>query len=508
MRTTKTQRVLQLARQKGFGIDAMKLLEYILGFGKGSLILRRYVLQNAPDMVRHLFAGNWTMYHAAMKELTEARFIAVKGMDLVILALDDTHYYMLRSSRPQRAYHKKELAGQQQLSALLHKVIARADQAKFKSVTGWDRVQGVKLPVSMEGILTGKPVTPEETQGKTLAEIEKVNRQRELTKEMLRFLCGLAALCNPQGVVYDFHMPHLVWQLRQLFEDGTVAETTCRDVYGKLLEKEVVSEFIHPVSGARCVRIEGYGEGFGPGKRYIVVPYAVFKKDFKRMEVAAIRWAFSLFFQLNNGENGRRQASEKERKNKTLNFLLFSSQPGNEDKLQRLEYYRLWLKKRCKSEFLALLFGNGKKPGLSGIFAITVYPNGCVAVKIREEYYITKDALCRAEKLYNAGVRYARRRNTVGRALEQAGVVANEGEKDIITRLMKRTGTKMVHRVIAHLGSQMSAKARNGWDAPSNLPGLLCSIYKKLQGFRRACVESGIQRILEEQREAVAWISG
>ncbi len=291
MRISKRQRILNLAVQKGFSGLIVNMLSAMLEFAGDKGTIYRYVLKLQDDIVSEIFNGDYTEYISAYKVLLKGRFIELRGVDLYILAWNREHLSCLIFNQPCRKYSKNTVMGQKTIDDILNRPPGisspKEDTSCGRLKINWERIRGVRVPRSMCDLFSGK----------------LDDNEFSYSKEKIRYLLRLIHIADTNNRIYDFNTKYCCDVIRDVFEAGTVACSTCYYAHGKLLKEGTIREY--DTDRGKCVVIEGYEEGFREG--YIVVSCFVFKKVFKNLETAAVKVAFDTLYKLNNGDDGKDQ---------------------------------------------------------------------------------------------------------------------------------------------------------------------------------------------------------
>lgn len=505
MRLSRKQRIINYCTEKGFTENAKKLLAAILDITDNGII-DGYALKYHERIIREVFDGEARYYYDGYRELASNKIVEIKGIHLVILAWDYNHLFALKSNLPRRKYTKDPVKGQLQLDGMIRKnkkalELPDNTEDKLNITCNWQKLMGVIIPRSLAPYLTGR------TYSKNPDTIDNMVRNidaMDLDKEEIRRYIALIAQCI-DGDIHYYHQAHSIRLMKELFGDATVSESTCYDVDKKLLEKGLISIF-DDGEGYKRLRINGYKDGFGKGKNYVAVPYAVFQEDFKLLEIGAIKIFFDFIFALNNGENDGRKFSA----GKQIRRKIFSTPYDTQEDRKKCKWLQAWLRRRCNDEVSELLLGCKRGSGLRQFFYIDAESdkqNGIVYIRIHERYFVSK-GLKEFTQGFDPIVRFKRKAELIKQLLGK--VSFQYTEKDLRDFIMVfRTATKRIIEILLRtLDIDIRNRQQRRWKSIESKGGYLREMYRKYLSGDRVLIFSRIEEINESYKAALEQLSG
>lgn len=504
MRLSRKQRIINYCMEKGFTENAMKLLNAILEITDNGII-DGYALKYHERVIREAFKGESGHYFNAYRELAGSKIIEIKGIHLVILAWDYNHLFALNSNLPRRKYAKDPIRGQLQLDGMIrknerkHELLDKAED-KLNITCNWQKLMGVIIPRSLAPYLTGRSYSKNPD---TIDNMIRNNDAMDLDKEEIRRYIALIAQCV-DGDIHYYHQAHSIRLMKELFGDATVSESTCYDVDRKLLEKGLISIF-DDGEGYKRLRINGYKDGFGKGKNYVAVPYAVFQEDFKLLEIGAIKMFFDFIFGLNNGENdGRKIGAGKQIRRK-----IFSTPYDTQEDKKKCKWLQAWLRRRCNDEVSELLLGCKRGSGLRQFFYIDAESdkkNGIVNIRIRERYFVSK-GLKEFTQGFDPLIRFRRKAELIKQLLGNASFQYTEKDlRDFV--MVFRTATRRIIEILLRtLDIDIRNRQQRRWKQIESKGGYLREMYRKYLAGDRVLIFSRIEEINESYKAALEQLS-
>lgn len=467
MRTTKNQRILNLAVQKNLSIPVIHMLSFLLNHHENGII-KDYILSFQESLVKEVFANSYTRYLDSYKILNEEKFIESRGLSLHLLVWNYEHLNCIILNRPKRKYSITPAIERQgfidSFNRINNLINHTNEDNKLKSVNiNWDKIKGLRLPRSMEKLFSGK--------------LE--DRKFNYTKEKIRYLLGLIYLADTCGRIYNFNIACCCEAIAEVFESGTVSRSTCYHVHNKLLEEGIIREY--QVEESRCIVIEDYHDGFRYG--YIVVPYLVFKKAFKQLETAAIKICFDTLFKLNNGEDKKGLVKER----KFIVVTVTDMGYGTLEDKQKIYKRYMWVRKRCFSEFINLFSGGGNT-GLKEFFDMDLgfmKKFGQLRLRIKKQYFVRK----KEYRFHNTGINplilYKRKKKLIKRILNGYSLPWLEEDLKMIVLVFRRETSRVIRLVLKRFSMEVFRRHEEGL-LPVKCPGAFINeMYKRyLRGSR------------------------
>ena len=246
--------------------------------------------------------------------------------------------------------------------------------------------KGFRVPSTIFPYLTGSTLPDDHKLSLIKNNPENIileEQRRSLPKEVIRVYCAFISLADKTGVV-ECDSCHTIYL--SFVKQYGVKSFNLQSWYNsvqKLLDLKLLS--LTPT---------GYQVSYISNKvkeRYVIVPMVVFDKSFKDLELSSIRMFFEFIFSLNNGETFNKGKLENLKENKTY-FIKFSGSgaegPESREKIKRT---MIQIRKRYSGELIKTLIGKDDFLALRKYFDFEVMP-GCVfMVKLKSDYYISKD---------------------------------------------------------------------------------------------------------------------
>lgn len=499
MRLKKKDRIIKYLLDRSYNHELILYVTALLDVCNNGLI-KNYALKYHTDIINNYFNGDRTIFNDIYLTLLRDEIIKMEGLDLNILIWNDDHYYRLRYNLPRRKYSKSILQNQQSIGNLLeefsktiasHKANA-ADPSKKITINNleeikvkydWVKIQGIKIPRSLSPLFIGNQV------GNTL------------TKEEIRHMCGLLSQCDSDGYIIDFKESYSFQSMISLFDDNSVSVSTCYDVNRKLRNKGIITLEDHPQKGIPCLRINGYKEGFGKGKNYVIVPYAVFQKCFKDCETSSIKVFFDWIFKLNNGED----KGGHKGKDKVIYLKAFTTKLDTRTDRQRYYEFCRWVKKRCKSEIKKLLVGDGEHDALQNFFDFTLNSKnasrGVIEIRIKEQYFISKKNAERTRMYLDPLVRYKNKAAIIEEVLSSCTMKCSIKDKRDFVRILRSASRREIELLITTLEIDFRNRQQRRWKEIRSLGAYLKWLYDQYRQGDRAIIYGKLSGDPEEFTE-------
>jgi len=432
MRKKKKAAILDIAAQKYKESDVRFLSELLDCSDNG--IVYNYILNHQEAIINKVFDGDRHKYFESYVALVKDKFLASVGSDLHILPWSDHILFAMKYNLKQdnkRIYRKDAAKDQICFSEYVRGSLGNREEEKVQFNVKWDGIKGIRIPRSFKDLLSGQ--------------IDSF----VYTKEKIRYLLGLITLADSDGVIHAFNVQYAYKEMSKIFEENTIALSTCYDVHKKLLKDGIISVYNTP-SGYQNLRIQGYKEGFKKG--YIAVPYFVFQEVFKNLETAAIKVFFDIVFKHNNGENGKGKVDE----NKPVIFKVAVCPTDNKDSISRYVKVLGRLKKRSRSELLRLFSGAPGRTGLNSIFNMDLHEikRGLIFIRMKKEYMILKNEAVKAS-FFSAAKRFARKANIIKNILSNSLIRLNEKQFDYIVEMMRKSSTRAIKAIIGIVNKEI-----------------------------------------------------
>lgn len=457
MRKNKKAAILSIAAQKYDDIYVSFLRELLERSNEG--IVYNYILKHQEEIVNKVFKNDRVKYIEVYSKLVKDNFLTSKGLDLHILPWEDHVLFAFKYNLKQdkRIYRKDPVRDQVRFSDYSKKVLnEESEEKEVKYNINWDKLKGIRIPRNFKDLLSG------------------LENNFTYTKEKIRYLLGLITLADTDGVIQAYTVQYAHERLKEIFEDKTIALSTCYDVNKKLMEDGIISIYDTP-SGYQNLRIQGYKDGFKKG--YIAVSYFIFQKQFKKMETAAVKIFFDTIFKHNNGDNGKGIID----RNKPVIFKIDTYSGDNKDSLLRHIKTLDRLKKRCRSEILKLFSGNSKNIGLNSVFDVDLHQikRGLIYLRLKRKYFIKKSEAIKAS-FFNASIRFKRKAEIIRSELKDTLIKLDpKGFNEIVNKLHK-TNKRAIRATINIVNNQLKEQNRI-----IDLTGYIIAVYGRYAAGER-----------------------
>lgn len=502
MKLKKKDRIIKYLFDRGYSRELILYVTALLEVCNNGSI-KNYALKYHKDIINNYFNNDRSIFNEIYLTLLRDEIIKMEGLDLNILIWNDDHYYRLRYNIPRRKYSKSILQDQQSIGNLLDefsKAVAShkgdaADPTKKITINNleevkvkydWVKIQGIKIPRNLSSLFIGNQ------DGGTL------------TKEEMRHMCGLLSQCDANGDIVDFRESYSFQLMLSLFDDNSVSVSTCYDVHRKLRDKGVISLEIHSQKGVPCLRINGYREGFGKNKNYVIVPYAVFQKYFKDCETSSIKVFFDWIFKLNNGDD----KGGNKGKDKVIYLKAFTTKLDTRTDKQKYYEFCRWVKKRCRSEIKKLLVGDGEHDALQNFFDFTLNSKnasrGVIEIRIKEQYYISKKNAERTRMYLDPLDRYKKKAAIIEEVLASCTMKCSIKDKRDFVRILRSASRREIELLIATLEIDFRNRQQRRWKEIRSLGAYLKWLYDQYRrGDRTIIYEKlhGDPEVFEENNE-------
>lgn len=437
MRQNKNAAILNIAALKYNEITVDFLCELLKRSKDG--VIYDFILNHQEEIINRVFGGDRHKYFEGYVALVKDKFLASIGVDLHILPWNDPVIFAMKYNLKQenkRVYRKDTAKDQISFSEYAANSLNNAIAAEIKEAQwniNWDKIKGIKLPRAFKDLMSGQ-----------------VNNFT-YTKEKIRYLLGLITLADADGVIQAFNVQYAHDQLSEIFEENTIALSTCYDVHKKLIKNGVISVYDTP-SGYQNLRIQGYKNGFQKG--YIAVSYFVFQEVFKKLETAAIKVFFDTVFKFNNGENGKGKIDE----NKPVIFKASINSTDSKDAIIRHTKVLGRLKKRSRSEILKLFSGVAGRPGLNSIFNLDLHAirKGLIYIRMKKEYMIQKSEAVKAS-FFSAADRFGKKAVIIRNILKNTMIRLNDKQFNIIVQIFLKDSSRAIKAIIDIVNKELQA---------------------------------------------------
>ncbi len=468
MRIIKEQRILNSLQNMNLDDDCIALMKNLISIARhGSIPGFVYMLD---DIRKKVFADNHSRFVIAYKNLLDTGLITLQGTTLIINAWQKpSSIYQMQINihnytTPRRQYTR--IIDEQSCMASFNDYVQSKKPEEKNFI--WNKIKGIIVPRSLAGLFTRKVYDSELTKLDS-AWLLREEERRMLSKEEIRYLCGLLSQCNTFGQIKGFNTHYSILAMKDLFEDESFAVSTGYRVQKSLLDKDIISICSCSKTGSQTLNINGYRDGFGKGRNYVVLPYAIFRTIFKSLELAAINLFFEEVFQLNNGDNGRGNASA----HKKVKLKLLAAGMDTRTDKEKLIAIRTWLRKRNDSEVFKLI------QGLKEFFDLEYMGNGVISFKIKLMYFVLKDAVRRVERAINPIKRYWEKAELIKECLDAYALEYKKQDLQDLIMVFSRAAARITRRVIKALAIDIRTRKQNNRPAIKSLGAYVSSLYNQ-----------------------------
>jgi len=540
LRLTKKDRIIKFAENNEYSSDVIKVISYLLDVSIDGKI-QDFMTSSYKRAVRLLFDGNESEYIKVHKFLCEKEIINLKGNVLYILPWDEEHIFKLQYNTPKRKYSKDLVKEQTNIGDFIGKYLSDkkilANIEKYigpvklennlegiKITYNWAKIEGFRLPrgkwftdlfTFKLDIMECNTDIPEGSEPADGNRNTKAVKPSNITKEIVRYLCGIMGQTNTNGEIFDYNKHQTNKKIQELFEDGeeTISIRTCYDVHAKLKAIGVLEEGIHPKRKTPYLKVVGYKEAFEDG--YIVVPFAVFQKAFKTLETGSIKLFFDTIYKLNNGEDPKNKKNPNPGRDKVVEFRAYLSPKDRKDEDKKKKHLKsqFWLKRYSKTEIMNFIFGkdNSENGGLRQFFDITINrETGVVFFKIKDQYFITKKHAKKLRDYIDPLERYKKKAELIDEMLKTCAFKYNDDDRRTFVDILHRERKRVIKMLLDALDLDYRRRSeRNGkpikslgaymyWLYGTYKKGDKVIIYEKLYGPEKQDIDDTEDIIIDD----------
>jgi len=484
MRLTKMNKIKKIVRILKISDKAEKFMFSLIGEANNAVV--DSYSSKIDKYINQIFAGNKSEYFKSLKELHDKQLIDlnITHDKMVVLILHEHNLNNLLYGLKQSKKLREPIKQQQDIlniltsgklgnvvKTALSKAIEKVPEISYKY-----KDKGFKVPESIMPYLTGQPLSQSEKDAliKYNPEmIELEEKRRNLPKNTILAYCACLAFTDKNGVIEDCTVHSLLQNVHKEF--GNVFNLqTWYNSFKNLISLKLIEIYYDERKDCPCIRISGIQESISD--RYVIVPYVVFEKDFKRLETASIKIFFDIIFGLNNGE---------EKKNGKINIVgpskvyffkmakLDTEKKKNRDKFvaKLLQY-----KKRYPNELRIAMFGDAARAteikgvefrALSKYFHFQYSSGTAVMVRIRKEYYVSKDSERIKKKLTH--VRYKRKLQLLEQELSRREIDYSEKDVNDLLTVFRKTSNRIIKQIISIIAERIRLCKEYGWSKIESL---------------------------------------
>lgn len=495
MRLTKEQRIINTIKKLNLNENSLDLMKHLISIAKNGVV--DGFVYKYEEIRKKVFADNHNHMINAYKNLLDSGLITLQATTLIITVWHKTYQTQLTYNNftTGRRSYSSVLENQIYITKLGAKAgYKNSDNSNIEPNFTWNKIKGIKVPRTMAGLFTRKIYKSEKTHldmAWVLAEEEK----RQLNKEEIRFLCGLIAQCNTYGQIRDYNTFYAIKVMQDLFEDSRFAVSTGYRVQEQLIRKNIIR--INEVKGIKTLTINDYADGFGPGRNYVVLTFAIFRTIFKKLELAAINLFFEQVFQLNNGDNGKGVASA----NKKVNLKVISAPMDAKTDKNKLAQLRDWLRKRNDSEVFKLILS------LQAFFNIEDAGRGNFAFRLKQMYFILKSAVRITEKLVDPLKRYTRKASIIKDCIEEQDIDLSLSDLHDIVNVFARVDVRITKRLIKVLAMDIKDRQQHSRPKIQSMAAYTTSLFQQYNAGVGKAISTTLAYISSLQNEVLKSLS-
>lgn len=469
---------------------AMKFITRLIHDSEDGLI-QRYS-QYESKYVNEIFQGNYTLYYEAINELFNRKLITKSNNPdvLYIKPFSEKHYINLvvSSKNSIRKYFKDLELEKKNINTRIfngkYNVIAghgsdtgTETQNKFVYT---EKVKGFIVPITLFPYLTGEPLPEEEISSLLKYDNDMLvleEKRRNLSKEDKRVYCACMAFSDRSGIIDDYNVHSLVECIKKDFGMRSFATATVYNSVNRLLELKLISEHTEKITGKKYLKVERYKESMEQEKsRYVIIPNAVFKCEFKKLCASAVKLFFYFLERLNNGENNHNYEGQ----NKAFYFKfakLCSNDQEGKDKYNR---QLAWLRKRYDNELDTLLFGEINDSdflSLAEYFHFFKNSDTSYQVRVRHEYFISKRAYEFKQLLLLKG-RHRKRAAAIEDEINKHKIDCKPKDMISFIKILKDAKLSDIRLIFEKLNLRLKEGEEKGWDEIRSIPAYIYKLYK------------------------------
>lgn len=447
--------------------------------------------QHEIKYVNELFRGNYTDYLIALNELLKNNLITKSNepdvlfikpfsqkhfTNLVIYSKNHIRKYLKNITQEKESLNNRLFSGKY---GIISKQLPAADTTE-SPFSYTEKTKGFIVPVTLFPYLTGEPL-PEED----VASLLKHNREllaleekrRDLNKEDKRVYCACMAFSDRTGVIKDYNINSLVECIKKDFGMRSFATATVYNSINKLIDLNLISEYIDSASGQKCLRVERYNESLEQEKsRYVIIPNAVFNSLFKKLYASAVKLFFYILERLNNGENNHNYEGQ----NKAFYFKFAKLSSNDQETKDKYTKQLVWLRKRYDNELDTLLFGDIED---SDFFSLAEYfhffknSETSFQVRVRHEYFISKRAYEFKQLLLLKG-KHRKKAEVIEDEINKHKIDCKPKDIISIIKILKHAKIAEIRNVIDKLNLRIKEGKDKGWEDIRSIPAYIYSLYK------------------------------
>lgn len=513
-------KIMKCARKLNISAKSLEFLNALVNDSKNSIVDNFSNIRNG--YIFRIFKGDEIEYLKALEELYLNRFINYNTVQdkVTVLALLSHHLNnLLYGFKPKlkKKYVRKPVKQQQSIMEVLTSgklgqivktaLIKAAHNVAEISFKYKDR--GFKVPESIMPYFTGLPLTDQEREVMLRYNPEQVvleEKRRNMPKNSILAYCACLAFIDDNGIIEDCTEHSLLHNVLNEFGNIFCVQTWYNSI-DRLLELKLIEKFYDKEKDCPCIRVTGIKESLSD--RYVIIPFIVFGKDFKRVETAGMKMFFDIMFGLNNGEEKRSDGTIKVvGQGKTFFFKMAKLDAEREENREKFLRKLLQYKKRYPNELRIAMFGDAAKssakdpndskpdgpPGaavkesefraLAKYFHFHYTSGTALMIRIRKEYYISKESEKTKKQL--AHIRHKRKMQLLKDLLKNHNIEYQEQDMLDLIKVFSRVNRRTISLIISILAERVRLIKEYGW---SQIKSLGAYSRKILQEHQRGDID-------------------
>jgi len=508
--TTK-DKILKCADKLNLSLESTRFLNTLVEDCNNTIIDGYSFSKN--HYIHNYFDGDPLAYINSLKELSEKYFIKYNTDQdkMIILVLQPHHLnnllYGFKSIRKKK--HKRKPIDQQQglfgmltsgkLGELIDTALKKASHI-IPEVNFKYKDKGFKVYESIMPYFTGQQLKEKERELLNKYNPEMVvleDNRRNMPKNSMLAYCACLTFMDEKGIISDCTEYSLLQNVIETFGKDTFCVQTWYNSIERLVELKLIEKFIDD-KDCPCMRVVGVDFN----QRYVVIPFVVFEKDFKRVETAGLKMFFDILFGLNNGESINKDGTiSLLGQDKAYFFKMAKLDAEKEENRDKFEKKLLQYKKRYPNEIRTAMFGDIAKwsrgepketnslqadeeikesdfKALSKYFNFQYVSGTALMIRIRKDYYISKKSDSTKKQLA-IQVRHKRKMHLIDGLLKEHKIDYQDKDMVDLINVFKRENKRTVSLVINIIADRVRRSADLGWNKILSLGAYARKILKE-----------------------------
>lgn len=488
---TLLSKIINSVDESVYPCRAKELLRHLVNMSKQGII-RNYEKQSI-QVCESLYKGNFQEYMEDYSILFKDKVIRFDGRNLIILLFTDTFLFKFKYkySNNSRQPYIKRWTTQRAFIDPYSDLSKKIQDIKQK---------GVKIPVSLMDYLICKPISIENDYSPE--QLVSENAKRNLPDTIRIYYLLLMCLCNTNGVIKDYNCHFATQEINRLFGEKYFSDDTAYYAHRILLDVGLISESFDKESNCNSIKINGYSDGFGPKKRYIVISYALISDPvFVLLSNAAHKVIFELLSRLNNGEDKGGYTTGVD---KFIQYKLFACPDDSGPEKTQIRKL-LKLTKRRNSYEINKVMGE-----VSHFFDIQpdekTGDRGYYNIRLKNGYFVKKECASSINIFIKPSERYYKKAALIRKYLSDYNISYEDKDYESIVRTLHRAGNYVIKKILYCLNADMKLRYFNGWSPIKNIGAYtywLYSIYKKDNSIVKDKLSALFYKMNEEMEKEI-----